>query len=159
MEPRLDADNIRALGEVAERGHLHQGSRPVHWCMDCRSALAVAEVEYRDRTSPAIDVLFAAVDGGELARRLQLEVAADDLVGVAIWTTTPWTLPANQAVALHADLAYTALGLERDGQRQWVVVAEARRDAVADRLGVEPVARGRATGAELEGLALQDRKS
>ena len=155
MDPRFEADIIRALGEVAARGHLHQGSRPVHWCMDCRSALAEAEVEYRDRTSPAIDVLFAAVDGGELARRLQLEVAADDLVGVAIWTTTPWTLPANQAVALHADLAYTALGLERDGQRQWVVVAEALLDAVANRLGVEPVARGRATGAELEGLALQ----
>ena len=84
--------------------------KPVHWCLDCGSALAEAEVEYEDKTSPAIDVAFRVVDDGRLRRRV--EVSAGTLAGVpvdvVIWTTTPWTLPANQAVALRPEISLRA---------------------------------------------------
>lgn len=155
MDFRFEANIIRALGAMVARGHLHKGFKPVHWCMDCRSALAEAEVEYSDRTSPAIDVLFPAAEGDELARRLGLTLATGERIGVAIWTTTPWTLPANQAVALHPELKYTALALDRAGGREWVVVAEALLESVAARLGVEVTHAGSASGAALEGALLE----
>ncbi len=71
----------------------------MHWCVDCGSALAEAEVEYEDKTSPAIDVGFAVADHADLAQPLRHCAAIDEPVQAVIWTTTPWTLPANQAVA------------------------------------------------------------
>jgi isoleucyl-tRNA synthetase len=108
MAPRYEAQQLRAFGRIIANGHLYKGVKPVHWCIDCRSALAEAEVEYEERTSPAIDVGFVVRDRAELAERLALprgalEVRPAELV---IWTTTPWTLPANQAVALHPQLRY-----------------------------------------------------
>ena len=105
MNFQTEADTIRALGEINRRGYLYQGAKPVHWCIDCRSALAEAEVEYEDRTSPAIDVAFAAVKPTALAEaigfsHLQLPTFA------VIWTTTPWTLPANEAISVHAEHDY-----------------------------------------------------
>jgi len=105
MDFKTEADIIRALGRIRERGFLYQGAKPVHWCMDCRSALAEAEVEYEDRTSPAIDVAFQVADNKALARALRFSHIYEPVFAV-IWTTTPWTLPANQAVAVHPDFEY-----------------------------------------------------
>ena len=97
-----EADMIRALASIIEGGHLMQGAKPVNWCFDCGSALAEAEIEYQDKTSPAIDVLFSAVDKAGLFAAFGAE-PTDGEAGIPIWTTTPWTLPANEAVTLHAD--------------------------------------------------------
>src|SRR5580698_2957747 len=104
MAPQYEAQQLRAFGRIIRNGHLYKGVKPVYWCLDCRSALAEAEVEYEERTSPAIDVAFRVTDNGELAARSGAEVRllAAAPVDVVIWTTTPWTLPANQAVALRA---------------------------------------------------------
>ncbi|HYL72104.1 MAG TPA: class I tRNA ligase family protein, partial [Candidatus Dormibacteraeota bacterium] len=108
MSPRYEAQQLRAFGRIIENGHVYKGVKPVHWCLDCRSALAEAEVEYEEKTSPAIDVAFRVADAADLAARLGLNAAAlvNLPVDVVIWTTTPWTLPANQAVALRAEFGY-----------------------------------------------------
>ena len=106
MEFATEADIIRALGRINDNGYLYQGAKPVHWCLDCRSALADAEVEYEDRTSPAIDVAFQFADNEALAAALGFTHVYEFAFAV-IWTTTPWTLPANQAVAIGADIDYS----------------------------------------------------
>ena len=106
MDYAFEAEIIRQLGRIHANGHIVQGAKPVHWCVDCGSALAEAEVEYEDRTSPAIDVAFEVSDAAELARRLDVP-GIDVPVRVVIWTTTPWTLPANQAVTVHPDFCYS----------------------------------------------------
>ena len=105
MDFKTEADILRALGRVRKRGYLYQGAKPVYWCMDCRSALAEAEVEYEDRTSPAIDVAFKVADNKALARALRFSHIYEPVFAV-IWTTTPWTLPANQAVAVNPEFDY-----------------------------------------------------
>lgn len=104
MDFKTEADIMRALGEINQNGYLYQGSKPVHWCVDCGSALAEAEVEYEDVNSPAIDVGFKVVDSAALSKAFGVEVAGDTYA--VIWTTTPWTLPANQAVSVHPELDY-----------------------------------------------------
>lgn len=99
-----EADIMRALGEIYQNGYLYQGSKPVHWCVDCGSALAEAEVEYEDVNSPAIDVGFKVVDNAALGNAFNTTVTGDAYA--VIWTTTPWTLPANQAVSVNAELEY-----------------------------------------------------
>ena len=105
MEFRSEADTIRSLSRIRQRGYLYQGAKPVHWCLDCRSALAEAEVEYEDRTSPAIDVAFKVADNKPLAEALRFTHIYEPVFAV-IWTTTPWTLPANQAVTVHPEFDY-----------------------------------------------------
>ncbi len=101
MASRYEAEQLRAFAAIIRRGHLVRGFKPVHWCLDCRSSLAEAEVEYEERTSPAVDVRFPIVDPLDAARRFSSRAKDLDGASVAIWTTTPWTLPANQAVCLH----------------------------------------------------------
>jgi isoleucyl-tRNA synthetase len=108
MDPQYEANIIRSLSKIIANGHLQQGHKPVHWCTECGSALAEAEVEYKDKDSFAIDVLFRVVDGQEVVKRLGLQLA-DAEIAVPIWTTTPWTLPANQAVALNPTHDYVIL--------------------------------------------------
>ncbi|QDC43535.1 isoleucine--tRNA ligase [Methylophilus medardicus] len=104
MAFNTEADIMRALGEIYQNGYLYQGSKPVHWCVDCGSALAEAEVEYEDVNSPAIDVGFKVVDRAALGNAFATTVTSDAYA--VIWTTTPWTLPANQAVSVNAELTY-----------------------------------------------------
>ncbi len=104
MAFNTEADIMRALGEIYQNGYLYQGSKPVHWCVDCGSALAEAEVEYEDVNSPAIDVGFKVVDSAALSNASATTVTSDAYA--VIWTTTPWTLPANQAVSVNAELTY-----------------------------------------------------
>ncbi|WP_417766232.1 isoleucine--tRNA ligase [Spongiibacter tropicus] len=152
----FEANIIRALGKIAENGHLHKGFKPVHWCLDCGSALAEAEVEYKDKTSPAIDVAFAVVDEADARQRSGL---GDDVCGqmnLAIWTTTPWTIPANMAVCLNAELDYVWLAYQRDGRDELLLLAEALHEQVMARLGIADFRIvGRCKGQALEGLALQ----
>uniref|UniRef100_UPI0023EFA201 class I tRNA ligase family protein n=1 Tax=Metallibacterium scheffleri TaxID=993689 RepID=UPI0023EFA201 len=136
MDFSYEADMLRALARIIARGHLTRGFKPVHWCFDCGSALAEAEIEYQDKDSPAIDVAFDAVDGQALAACFGVD-AGDAIVSVPIWTTTPWTLPANQAVALNAEIDYMLFeGPPRNGQRALIVVAEPLFSAVGKRYGL-----------------------
>jgi isoleucyl-tRNA synthetase len=117
MDYQFEADIVRSLGKIIEKGHLHQGSKPVHWCLDCGSALAEAEVEYQDKESPAIDVLFTAVNNSDFEQVFNCtdsENMGEGDIAAVIWTTTPWTLPANQAVALHPDFTYQLIQVETD---------------------------------------------
>jgi isoleucyl-tRNA synthetase len=117
MDFKTEADIMRALGKIYVNGYLYQGSKPVHWCVDCGSALAEAEVEYEDVNSPAIDVGFKFADDADLAFHLGLkklkELANNPPVFAVIWTTTPWTLPANQAVCVHREFDYDLVQTSR----------------------------------------------
>jgi len=149
-----EADMIRALATIIEAGHLQQGSKPVNWCFDCGSALAEAEIEYQDKTSPAIDILFTAVDPGALFAAFGTE-AVDAEVGIPIWTTTPWTLPANEAVALNAELEYVLVSGMAGGRQLAMVLARDLVETVASRIGLEQVRElGAAPGSSLEHLRL-----
>lgn len=112
MAFNTEADIMRALGEIYQNGYLYQGSKPVHWCVDCGSALAEAEVEYEDVNSPAIDVGFKVVDNAALAKAFGVD-KIDGSVYAIIWTTTPWTLPANQAVSVNANLEYSLVSTSK----------------------------------------------
>jgi isoleucyl-tRNA synthetase len=162
MDYRFEADIVRSLARIYERGHIHQGSKPVHWCIDCGSALAEAEVEYADKTSMAIDVRFQVLDEEALFARCHAvpDGHGDGPMSVVIWTTTPWTLPANQAVALSPELEYALV--QTDGQgatehgRERLLVAEGLLRDTMDRWGIEHyrvIAYGR--GDAFEGLKLQ----
>ena len=157
MDFRYEADMLRALARIIERGHLSRGVKPVHWCFDCGSALAEAEIEYADRTSPAIDVAYRARQPQALASAFGVALPEGVDVAVPIWTTTPWTLPASLAVSIGPDLEYVLVeGPQRDGRRQWLVLAEALATKALARYGVDDVVvHGSTQGTELEGQRLQ----
>ena len=156
MAARYEAEQLRAFAAIIRRGHLVRGFKPVHWCLDCRSSLAEAEVEYEERTSPSVDVRFRIVDPLDAARRFKLTSSDLADASVAIWTTTPWTLPANQAVCLHPLLDYVLVEFDRPSGVERMVVAEGLAAAVASRIGAT-ASRVLATtnGAALEGLRLE----
>ena len=112
MDFKTEANIIRALGKIISNGHLLKGAKPVHWCTDCGSSLAEAEVEYYDKTSPSIDVSFHAADAAAVAAKFGVK-PLNGTISV-IWTTTPWTLPANRAISLHPDFTYQLVQV--DGQ-------------------------------------------
>ncbi|MEY1663110.1 isoleucine--tRNA ligase [Isoalcanivorax beigongshangi] len=148
-----EANIIRAFGKIVENGYLQKGFKPVQWCLDCGSALAEAEVEYQDKRSHSIDVAFAVADVADFNARTGLAATAPQVV---IWTTTPWTLPANRAVALHPELEYVLLSGRNAGGLQQLVVAEALAESVAVRLGLEQVERSDVfLGQALENLVLR----
>ncbi|GAB4358743.1 MAG: isoleucine--tRNA ligase [Immundisolibacter sp.] len=151
MAPKTEADILRALGRIIAGGYLYRGERPVHWCLDCRSALAEAEVEYRDKTSPAIDVRFAVLDREEALAAFGVQDDGQPL-SLPIWTTTPWTLPANQAVALNAKVEY---GLYDTGGERLILATELAETALG-RYGLGGARQlGSCRGAALEGLRLR----
>ncbi|MBF0471566.1 MAG: isoleucine--tRNA ligase [Gammaproteobacteria bacterium] len=138
MDFHNEADIIRALGEIIAKGHLHQGSKPVHWCLDCGSALAEAEVEYEDKTSPAIDVRFSVVDGASfLSKAAAIEAESSAPIHVVIWTTTPWTLPANRAVALNSHLHYLLIECDCGEGPEQILLAEGLVAVVLERYEVK----------------------
>ncbi len=162
MDYRFEADIVRALGRIHARGHIHKGSKPVHWCIDCGSALAEAEVEYADKESMAIDVRFEVLDEEALLARCHSvpEGHGEGPMSVVIWTTTPWTLPANQAVALNPELEYALVQTDGQGSTERgperLLVAEGLLKDTMDRWGIEHhrvIAYGR--GDAFEGLKLQ----
>ncbi|EKO3835850.1 isoleucine--tRNA ligase [Vibrio harveyi] len=152
MDFATEANIIRALGKIASKGHLLKGFKPVHWCTDCGSALAEAEVEYKDKVSPSIDVRFKAADEAALLSKFELTEGHEGQgdVSIVIWTTTPWTLPANRAVCLRDDLEYVLIQTEGDNAERIIVAAELAKD-VMDRAGIEHFHNlGFAKGTDLE---------
>jgi len=158
MNFNFEADIVRSLGKIAANGHLHKGSKPVHWCTDCGSALAEAEVEYEDRTSPAIDVRFKVLDEEALWARCSDVEKGQGPVSVVIWTTTPWTLPANQAVSLNPGLDYVVIQCDgvAEHEHERLLVAEALLAAAVTRYELHNYTIvARCKGEALEGLKLQ----
>ncbi len=152
MNYKFEANVIRSLAQIIANGHLVHGRKPVHWCTVCGSALAEAEVEYKDKESPAIDVRFRVVDVVDLQKRAGIDIKLDGDISVPIWTTTPWTLPANQAVALHPELTYVLV----HANREYLIVAEDLLASVMARYGIEKhEIIAHITGSNLEGLMLQ----
>ncbi len=159
MAPRYEAEQLRAFSLIIKNGHVYKGFKPVHWCLNCRSALAEAEVEYEDKTSPSVYVRFEVVDRVDLARRMDESIAEaiDDVpTSIAIWTTTPWTLPANRAVALHPQFEYSLIEFNLGSGRERLVLATELIETVLNKLGVDDwTVMATAKGAALEHLALQ----
>ncbi|NJD07267.1 MAG: isoleucine--tRNA ligase, partial [Methylococcaceae bacterium] len=155
MDYRFEADIVRALGRIWANGHLSKGSKPVHWCTDCGSALAEAEVEYENKRSLAIDVKFRVVDESAALKRCHgvPDHAGAGPLSVVIWTTTPWTLPANQAVALNPQLEYAVVQVGDSDER--LILAEALMKDTMGRCGIESYrVVAYCTGSALEGLML-----
>ena len=106
LDSSFEADTVRSLGRIVTNGHLQKGEKPVHFCYDCKSALAEAEVEYEDKVSKSIDVAFKVKKDSliKLSKAFSKEI---DSCSFVIWTTTPWTIPANAAVSIGPELKYT----------------------------------------------------
>jgi isoleucyl-tRNA synthetase len=151
-----EADMIRALARIVENGHVVRGAKPVYWCFDCGSALAEAEIEYADKTSPAVDVAYDAVDPVSFGALFGI-AAGDAMIAVPIWTTTPWTLPSSQAVSLGGEIEYSLVeGPARNGKPLLLVIASALAEKALARYGVESVnVLGRVQGAVLENQPLR----
>lgn len=136
IDPVFEGNIIRSLAKMIENGHLHQGYKPVHWCSDCKSALAEAEVEYQDKKSPSIDVAFPFTDLAALKSKVPaLDAHNFTKVSLVIWTTTPWTLPSNEAVSLHPELEYAFVAIKNGAE--CIVVASDLVDACMKRYGME----------------------
>jgi isoleucyl-tRNA synthetase len=142
MDFESEANIIREFGLVVRSGHLEKGFKPVHWCTDCGSALAEAEVEYQDKNSPSIDVRFKAVnDDAMTACFTDVDIDTDTVgqgdVSVAIWTTTPWTLPANRAVCIHPELEYSLVQINAVQVAERLVIATDLVDDCMQRFGFD----------------------
>ena len=158
MNYETEANIVRALGKIVANGHLIKGYKPVYWSVVGASALAEAEVEYKDKISFAIDVRFAAADPQTFLKAFDgIDIAeATEQLSVVIWTTTPWTLPSNQAVCLHADLVYVLMRCELGLGVETVLLAKDMADDVMARYGCEKFQLlAETTGANLENLLLQ----
>jgi isoleucyl-tRNA synthetase len=152
MNPRNEADEIRALRKIYDAGYVFRGLKPVNWCFDCGSALAEAEVEYQDKTDIAVDVGFAFREQDKLAKAFGLSKLPHDKGFVVIWTTTPWTLPANQALNLHPEFEY-ALVETNDAERPLLLLAKDRVAACMERWGMQGKVIAECKGKALELIA------
>jgi isoleucyl-tRNA synthetase len=158
MKFETEANIVRSLGKIIENGHVVRGDKPVHWCTDCGSALAEAEVDYKDKTSPAIDVRFKAIHKNAFMESLDAQAGApgEGPISVLIWTTTPWTLPANLAVALNPEENYFVFQCETELGSERLVLAEGLWKEALNRYGIMDyriIATGK--GSRLEGQRLQ----
>lgn len=155
MNYATEAGIIRALGKIYQNGHLYQGQKPVNWCIDCGSALAEAEVEYENKRSPAIDVGFEVIKEESvyhsLATAMQIQIPADTRISAVIWTTTPWTLPANQAVCVHPEFEYSLVSTEQG----WLLLASELVNSCLVRYQLEGEIVASSKGLALEGLRLR----
>jgi isoleucyl-tRNA synthetase len=154
MDFKFEADIIRSLAKIIGNKHLQKGYKPVHWCLDCASALAEAEVEYAEKTSSSIDVRFTVVDNMDFWGRFDSHVHKGmGAISVPIWTTTPWTLPANEAVSLNPMLQYALISTPEPEQ---FLIAEDLLPSVLQRYNIgEHTVLGRITGEKLLGLKLK----
>ncbi|MGC6407310.1 isoleucine--tRNA ligase [Bisgaard Taxon 45] len=149
MNYHTEANIIRAFGKAVENGHLYKGSKPVHWCLDCASSLAEAEVEYEDKVSPSIYVRFSAVDSDAVLAKFNAEGKGNGNISAVIWTTTPWTIPSNRAIAIHEKLDYQLVQFNDER----VILAKDLVEEVAKAVGIETFeVLGEAKGQDLEWL-------
>src|SRR5256885_1714982 len=146
MDHATEANEIRVLGKILANGFIYRGLKPVNWCFDCGSALAEAEVEYEDRKDPAIDVGFPFAEPEKLARTFGVKI---DKPGFAvIWTTTPWTLPGNQALNVHPELDYNLVGTPKG----LLILAAELQEACLQRYRLDGQTLGRCKGRALENI-------
>ena len=152
MAFKTEADEIRALGKVLKKGYLYQGLKPVNWCLDCGSALAEAEVEHEDKNSPAIDVAFEIHPNHaeKVAKAFGLTHLRSPAFAV-IWTTTPWTLPANEAVSAHPEFDYDLIETPKGA----LILVHELASACLERYGLAGEVVGTAKGAALEHVLLK----
>lgn len=152
MNYHTEANIIRAFSKAVENGHLYKGSKPVHWCLDCASSLAEAEVEYEDKVSPSIYVRFSAVDSDAVLAKFNATDKGTGNISAVIWTTTPWTIPSNRAIAIHENLDYQLVQFNDER----VILAKDLVEEVAKAAGVEQVViLGESKGKDLEWLRFQ----
>ena len=150
LDSSFEADAVRALGKIFEAGHVQKGEKPVHWCQDCSSALAEAEVEYQDKTSKSIDVSFE-VDKESLqsvAKAFSLD--KDFPISFVIWTTTPWTIPSNVAVCINPELDYVLIKVNDS----YLIIAEAMLEACAEKWNVSYEVVSKTLGSNLNDINL-----
>ncbi|WP_343729035.1 isoleucine--tRNA ligase [Duganella sp.] len=150
-----EADELRALGKLLEKGYVYRGLKPVNWCFDCQSALAEAEVEYKDKRDPAIDVGFKFADSARLAQIFNLDQLPTDNGFLVIWTTTPWTIPSNQALNVHPEVIYSLVQTERDGQPLLLILAQDLVESCLARYKLEGTTIGTAHGAAFDGVSFR----
>jgi isoleucyl-tRNA synthetase len=149
MDPANEAGEIRAFKRVIERGFVYRGLKPVYWCFDCGSSLAEFEIEYADKQSDTLDVAFETDDAGKLAAAFGLGALPAGKSGFAvIWTTTAWTIPANQALNAHPELTYALV----ETPMGCLVLAESLVDKCLERFGLDGTVLATAKGASLGGL-------
>jgi len=151
MSKNFEADTVRALGRIITNGHLERGEKPVHWCMSCGSALAEAEVEYKDKTSTSIDVLFEVDPGSIDAIQDQFQISDLANTFFVIWTTTPWTLPANVAVSINPELEYSLV----DSPQGNCIIATDLVESCSQRWNQELTVIAKTKGSNLENLVLR----
>ena len=138
LDKRYEAEQIRAFAEIYANNHVTYGHKPVHWCLDCQSALAEAEVEYMDKVSTSVDVLFKIVDPSDFIKRANTKKIDDQTdIYIPIWTTTPWTLPSNEAVAMGGEISYGIYGLRIDERDILVIIANDLKQSIENRWRVE----------------------
>ncbi|MBN9428696.1 MAG: isoleucine--tRNA ligase [Burkholderiales bacterium] len=150
MAPRNEADELRALGKLLKKGYLYRGLKPVNWCFDCGSALAEAEVEYRDKTDPTIDVGFPFAEPARVAQAFGLSKLPTERGYAVIWTTTPWTIPANQALNLHPEIEYSLVQVDWQGAPALLILATERVQACLQTYGLQGVTLATCRGAALD---------
>ncbi|MBV8665004.1 MAG: isoleucine--tRNA ligase [Burkholderiaceae bacterium] len=131
-----EADEIRALGKLLEKGYVYRGLKPVNWCFNCESALAEAEVEYQDKRDPAIDVGFPFAEPDKLAHAFGLPHLPVEKGYCVIWTTTPWTIPANQALNVHPEFDYALVRTELNGEPLLLLLAADLVESCLQRYGL-----------------------
>jgi isoleucyl-tRNA synthetase len=154
MNFAYEANQLRAITKILDQGHIHKGYKPVHWCNDCRSSLALAEVEYKDKNSDSIYVKFSVVDTDKVAQKCQWLAGEKTLknLSVVIWTTTPWTLPANEAVAVNASYDYVLVQLNDEV----IIVAQELMEKLFEALAIDDHQQvASISGKDLEKLLVQ----
>jgi isoleucyl-tRNA synthetase len=150
MDFSNEADEIRAFKRVVERGFVYRGLKPVYWCFDCGSSLAEFEIEYADKKSQTLDVGFKANEPAKVAAAFGVPAAGSDIFAV-IWTTTAWTIPANQALNLNPEIVYALV----DTPRGRLILAEVLVDKALARYQLEGRVLGTTEGKNLAGLEFQ----
>ncbi len=152
LDPVYEAEELRQFATFVQKGYVYQGLKPIHWCPSCQTALAEAEVEYEEHTSPSIYVRFALTDESVQRISEHINELKEKPVNTVIWTTTPWTLPANRAVCLHPNFIYTFLPLENE----YVLIAKDLVDRFMAETGLKSVGSplGSFTGKELEDIQI-----
>jgi isoleucyl-tRNA synthetase len=154
MNHRNEANEIRALKRILEKGYVFRGLKPVNWCFDCGSALAEAEVEYADRVDPAVDVAFPFADKPALARAFGLPSVDDG--AIVIWTTTPWTIPSNQALNLHPEIQYALVRVSpAPATGPLLLLAAERVQACMEQWGLQGEIIASTTGEALAGIGFR----
>ena len=131
MNFETEANIVRSLAKIIDKGHLIKGEKPVNWCIDCGSSLAEAEVDYEEKTSPTVDVKYNVIDNQAVAAKFGATVDGD--ISAVIWTTTPWTLPASMAVTVHPDFTYNLVKTERG----YLILEPTLQQSALERYGIE----------------------